>query len=446
MKLKTLLVATALASAFVTASSPALAQAAPEVARARALLEAGKAEEALNLLEPLEAKLAGDLEYDYMLGIAALNSNQPSKATFIFERVIAMAPGFPSVRADMGRAYYMLGDYARAKIEFETLLTFQNLPPDLKGTAEKYMSALQGGPVGEVRALTSYFEVGFGRDSNANTATHINPIKLGSSPFTLQLDPENLARKDNYNALNAGLDYNTSLAEGFSLYAGADYRGRFYRQMDTSDYGLLDGRAGIGYSSGDSLIRAGLVGGYYAGDNKLARNNLGVTTDWRYALDSANQLSLGGSAIQYRFVQPGAGSNDYASYTVNAGWFGALGTQSGVGITLTAGYEKANGEDGGRLDGNKDIYGLRGFYQTTFGNDIGGFVSVGAQEGKYDRFNQIYGDVRRDTTYDATIGGSIGLGQRWTLRPIVTHILNRSTLDPYTYRKTDVSVSLRKDF
>lgn len=446
MIFKKLLVASVIAGMFATASTAALAQAAPEVGRARALLEAGKAEEALSLLEPLEAKLAGDLEYDYMLGIAALNANQPSKATFIFERVIAMAPGFPTVRADMGRAYYMLGDYARAKIEFETLLTFQNLPPDLKGTAEKYMTALQGGGVGEVRALTSYIEVGFGRDSNANTATHINPIKVAAPTFLFTLDPDDLARKDNYRSLNAGIDYNTSLGEGFSVYAGGDYRGRFYRQLDTSDYGLLDGRAGIGYSTGSSLIRGGFVGGYYAGDNKLARTNLGATLDWRYALDSSNQLTLGGSVIQYRFTQIGANVNDYLAYTVNAGWFGAIGTQSGVGLTLTAGVEKANDVGAGRADGDKDILGLRAFYQTTFANDIGGFVTAGVQEGKYDRVNATYGDLRRDTTYDATVGGSIGLGQRWTLRPMVTRIVNRSTLDPNFYRKTDVSISLRKDF
>ncbi len=47
-------------------------------------MRAGRYAEAYRLLEPLEDKLAGDVKFDYLLARAALESGQPSKASFIY--------------------------------------------------------------------------------------------------------------------------------------------------------------------------------------------------------------------------------------------------------------------------------------------------------------------------------------------------------------------------
>jgi len=65
-----------------------------ELEKAEALMKAGKAAEAYALLLPFEDKYAGDPRYDYLLGIAALDSGKPDKATLVFERVLAVSPDF----------------------------------------------------------------------------------------------------------------------------------------------------------------------------------------------------------------------------------------------------------------------------------------------------------------------------------------------------------------
>lgn len=52
-------------------------------------MDAGEAAAAFALLEPLETSRAGDPEYDYLFGIAALDSSNPSRAVFALERVVA---------------------------------------------------------------------------------------------------------------------------------------------------------------------------------------------------------------------------------------------------------------------------------------------------------------------------------------------------------------------
>jgi hypothetical protein len=144
------------------------------VNQAEALMRSGRYAEAFELLEPLEDKLAGDLRYDYLLARAALEMGDPSRATFVYERLLAVEPNFPGVRLEMGRAYYLLGDYARAKLEFETLLRFPNLPPDLRQQATIYAQAVEERLAGKRTVGVGYIEYGYGYDSNPQSITSVN--------------------------------------------------------------------------------------------------------------------------------------------------------------------------------------------------------------------------------------------------------------------------------
>src|SRR5262249_4194075 len=75
------------------------------VVQPEALVKAGRYAEAYDLLEPLEDRLAGDLKYDYLLARSALETGHPSKASFIYERILAVEPNYVGVRLEMGRAY-----------------------------------------------------------------------------------------------------------------------------------------------------------------------------------------------------------------------------------------------------------------------------------------------------------------------------------------------------
>src|SRR4030081_3534524 len=93
----------ALAAAIATASSGAFADALTD--RARALLAGKDAKGAYTLLLPQEAQRAGDPEYDYLLGVAALDSGQYERAVFALERVLGVQPDNHVARAEIARAY-----------------------------------------------------------------------------------------------------------------------------------------------------------------------------------------------------------------------------------------------------------------------------------------------------------------------------------------------------
>src|SRR5258706_205275 len=72
--------------------------------RARRLLQEKNPQAAYQLLQPLESQRAGDPEYDYLLGIAALDSGERERAVFALERVLAVNPNHAQARAEIARA------------------------------------------------------------------------------------------------------------------------------------------------------------------------------------------------------------------------------------------------------------------------------------------------------------------------------------------------------
>lgn len=419
------------------------AASADEVGDAEALVRAGKYQEAYQLLEPLEDTRAGDLKFDYLLARSALETGNPSKASFIYERILAIEPNFVGVRVEMGRAYLALGDYARAKLEFETVIRIPNLPPDIRQQAEAYGKVAEKYIRGSKTAAYGYLEYGYGHDSNALSATGRNPIVISGGTL-VELPVSSLASSSNYNAVSLGGEVIRSLSEGFSVYAGGDARARFYNQLDPADYMNLDLRAGVGYATGRHNVRFGVLGGRYFLDHRTLRDSVGGNVDYRFLANDTSQLTANITAIRFKYANELLRVNDYDLYQGALGFTRALaGGRAIVGATMIGGYEAA---DPNRQDGDKRFGGLRVLMQAALNNRVGAFASAGATFNDYLVENALFGKQRRDYLYDVTAGVTVGIKSGWSVRPQVAYIKNVSNIDLYSFDRTDVSFNVRKDF
>ncbi len=420
-----------------------IAALADEVTDAEALVRAGKYQEAYRLLEPLEDSRAGDLKFDYLLARSALEMGNPSKASFIYERILAIEPNFVGVRVEMGRAYLALGDYARAKLEFETVIRIPNLPPDIRQQAEAYGKLATKYAEGKKTVAYGYMEYGYGYDSNALSATARNPITFaGGVPFDLPVSA--LPSSSNYNAVSLGGEVIHSLSRGFSLFAGGDARARFYNQLDQADNMSVDLRTGVGYGSGRHNVRLGVLGGRYFLDHNTLRNSVGGNADYRFLLNDTTQLTANITAIRFKYESELLQANDYNLYQGVLGFTRSIaGGRAIVGINAVGGYETA---DPRRQDGDKRFGGVRLVLQAAFTERIGGFASMGASLNEYLLENVAFGKQRRDYLYDVTAGVTVGIKAGWSVRPQVTYIKNVSNIDIYAFDRTDVSFNIRKDF
>jgi tetratricopeptide (TPR) repeat protein len=413
------------------------------VAKGEALVRAGRYAEAYDLLEPLEDKLAGDIKFDYLLARSALQTGRPSRASFIYERILAAEPNYLGVRLEMGQAYLALGDYARAKLEFETVLRFDNLPPGLREQAQIYSKAADESLAGRKTIGFGYVELGYGYDSNVQSATRTSEISVVNG-ITLVLDPTRLKRGDHYKSVALGGELVHALTERFSVYGGGDARSRSYNNIDVSDFGSLDGRFGLGYSEGSNSARIGVNAGRYWLDYEKTRDTLGWTVDYRRLVTKQDQLTLSAGASRFHFLSEDLKVNNFDLYQGAVGWLhGAADGRAAAGLTLIGGVENATN---GRADGDKPFYGARITLQTAFSDRLGAFFLGGVQRGKYSQVNALFGTYRLDTLYDLTAGLTWSFAKGWSLRPQLVYYKNKSNLSLFEYDRTDASVNLRVDF
>jgi tetratricopeptide (TPR) repeat protein len=90
--------------------------------RAHAALLAGRAVTAERLLRALEAQFPGEVNCQWLLGVALLDQDKLAESVALLESVVARAPEFASARVDLARACRRAGRAAQAREEVRRVL------------------------------------------------------------------------------------------------------------------------------------------------------------------------------------------------------------------------------------------------------------------------------------------------------------------------------------
>jgi tetratricopeptide (TPR) repeat protein len=329
-------------------ASVALAQQ-PDLDHSAQLVKEGKYQEAYELLAPYEGSVKSNATFDYLLGRAALGTKRADRALELFERSLATEPDSVAAQLALGRAYFALGRYAEAKIEFETVLRFgDSLPQDLLTQVETYDQAarqyLEGG-----RRLTGfgYAEIGVGR------------YRVNDTPATTGGEREDTF----YDARVGG-------ALNYALDASLDYRFRYYDSDVRND---SDWRWRVAWSRafGENNLAIGLRGrNSYRGESTF-RNDYSIFANYRYRLDADNQITLANEVRRRHYPQGRLRDRSRTTATAGAGWVHSFAEGRGsFSLRGWGGYNYATS----RPDRNSSVYGAETSLNYTFTNRLDGFV------------------------------------------------------------------------
>ncbi|MDD2894289.1 MAG: porin family protein [Halothiobacillaceae bacterium] len=411
---------------------------------ATALLNAGKTEEAYQLLSAKDFEYSGNAQFDYLLGIAALDSGHPDKATLALERVLAADPNFAGARLDMARAYFHLGDLPRAKTELEAVMK-QEPPEAARITIEKYLQAIDSAEKAKATQYSAYVEGTVGRDTNANNSTSQSQVAVpafGDLVFTL--NPTSLKTPATYYAAAAGGEVNHVYSDRWSAYAGIDVRQRNNNKLHAYDSGSVDMRTGAALDVGGEVFRLGVTWGFYEQAHLKNRNAYGISAGWQHNFGPKNQLNLFGQHGKNRYSESAYQVNDFNQSVIGLGMLHILGEGR------TALFESINvmkeGAVSDRADGSKTGYGLRVGGQTAVADDVEVFVNAGYQKGRYDKENLAFLTKRDDKQIDVALGGNWSFAKSWTLRPQLSYTRNKSNIAIYSFDRIDASITVRRDF
>lgn len=422
----------------------AQAQGAPDLAQADALIRAGKADEAWRLLSPHEFAQAGQESFDYLLGVAALDSGRADRATLIFERVLAVSPNHAAARLDMARGYFALGDYVRARTEFESVLGFDP-PPAARVTIERYLAAIEARAQEGKTRVSGYVEATLGSDSNVAGSTAQSSVFVPLFGVDFALAPASIKARDDYAGLGAVAEVVHDLGSGLKLVAGADVRQRTNFRLDLFDSASADLRLGVQRDFERNTLRLGLGGNRYELDNAPYRRIGSLNAEWRHQYDPRTQVSAFLQDSRVRYIREDAQSNSVDQLLAGLGGM-RVADEAGSLIVFGSVFGGKENAVRDRADGDKRFAGARLGLQKALRGDLDLFATLTLQDGRYTQDNLLFSGRRRDSQYDLGLGANWRIDRDWSLRPQVTYTRVDSNFPLYDYDRYDISVTVRRDF
>ncbi len=402
------------------------------LARAEDLLTAGDSATAYTLLREKESTLAGNPFFDYLLGIAALDTGHTDAAIFSLRRALAVAPEFSGARMELARAYFESGNLSQSRPLFVRLLDEQP-PNSVRGVIEDYISAIDSSPTAPRGTFRAHYDMTVGYDSNANGSTD-NQQFLG---FTLS--PGNVETDSSYAEIGAGFAWSKPVSTRFGWYSGGRASIRHNPDADFVDATVISGNGGMNWQRGAFFGRAGLDAYWATRDGDPNQDYAGLDAVFGKRLSERWDLSLG--------IRGGALRFDDAIDVMDVNRT-LLTARLGFNFPTSGGFsfELVGGSDSERRSsspyGNSKLGGRMTLY-APLGDDRLFFASSGSLTSDYD--GMFFGAAREDTQISTLL--QIEFRNVWTdglsLTPRIRHTDNDSNVALYDYDRVEVGLIIR---
>ena len=426
------------ALAFLFAAAAATSWADALTDRAKRLLDQKKSQEAYDLLLPQEGARAGDPEFDFLLGLAAMESRENERAVFALERVLAVQPNNTLARAYIAQAYYEM-----AKREFETVRQ-QQVPQDAQQRIEGFLSAIKAA---ESNQVTGFLEVGGGYDTNVNSATSSNQVAVPAvgGPINLTLIGQNSTqRSDSFGRLAAGIDFTRKLSSEWAIVGGAAGAGKLDRNATEFDTMTLDGNLGVRWAKDKEAVTVGAQVQDFELDWGRYRETAGLIAQWQHYLSDTQRL---GPWMQYAALRyPTQDIRDANRKILGLAYSGAFSGDFAPVVYASTYFGREDALADGVPNLSHKPVGVRLGAEMRLAAGWSAFANASYEYRKYGGPEPVFGETRVDKQ------GDIGAGIGYVVRPGTTliaqfaHTENRSNIDLFQFHRTVYTASIRFNF
>ena len=439
--------------------SPIIAIANPALLRdARQMLAANNAKQAYIILVAQQDQLSGNVEFDYLLGVAALENGKIEEAIIAFERVLQVEPKNGGARMDLARAYFNAGSLDLAQANFLELKE-SNPPAAALVAIDKYLATIRERRTRNVNVFSAWGETALGYDSNI-TGVPTDFTSAVASAFNITgISPtgNSIKRKAPYLAVAAGADYSYVLKAGWVAFVGGEARGRAYHHK--TDFNSVSGETRIGASWAGGPHQLRLTGGYNRfkqdglapGDPKPTndRSTVLTSTDYRFAINDRQQVNFGVAGTRVKFLTNSI--EDFDALTVSGGYTHAFDHNGAPILQLSTYYsrdEAVRKLADGISDKSKRVAGVRSYFQYSLTDNLAWFNGLGysrrSDKSAFARATEV--EFGRDRLSDLTLGVTWRFQQKCSIRAQWAASRNDSNIAIYEYTRHEVSSTIRCDF
>lgn len=406
----------------------------------------GDAASAYSQLKSQERARAGDTKFDYMLGLAAIDSGHPSEAVAAFERVLAVEPQHLQARAELGRAYIALNEPEAARRELAAVRG-QNVPDEVRRAVDRYVNALDTGLSGGGTQISGNAKMTLGYDSNVNNSTSDNRILIpafaglgfGTLSANAQSQDDGFAEISGRTTITHGLAVDQKLIADLT----ASYRGNAnHDDFNQAIAGLNLGFAQATPDFGTFVISAQLQSFWV--DDEVYRYALGALGQWNYRTEGETDLGiyLLYSHLSYPNNKSQNANRYMAGATVGQTFEGSLKPYAFAGAY--GGTEQVTDSAFDHL--SYRFVGARVGGEVALDESVSAYANAAVEASEYDKPDPLFLTERSTVRTDATVGLRYALQPDLTLGAEVAYTHSDSNIVLYGYDRVVASVSISVDF
>lgn len=395
------------------------------------------------LLLPLEGEFGGNPEFDFYLGLAALENKKPSEAIFALERAIAIQPDFTRARAELGRAYFMLGENENAKAEFETVKADNRTPAGVINTLDNFLAAIDSRFDSAGKRLEFFIDTTLGSDSNINAGTDAENITILFGDFELSapLSEESQATESDFYSIKPGVRYSTPLRDDLNLYLAADL---VISEPSEEQYAAESSNisATLAKLAGSTQYQGALaVQSYEVPASEFVRDSVTLSGQWIKTLNAKNKLNAYLSLADVSYED---GIKDGAVNGLGINWLNSIGKFANY-YGLFYGDEGI--DDPLQQQQAKDYMGIKIGTRRSIGRSAF-YANLSVQENSFKAIDILQGVKRDGTSTSLSLGMDIPILQKLTLSPSVSLIENKTdnNIEVFEYERTLVNLTFGYKF
>ncbi len=285
------------------------------VQQGRELLNNQRPDQAFKLFRQQESFHAGNPQFDYWYGVAALRNGKAIEASVALERVIAQQPLHAGARIELVAVYIQLNQFDAAERQLD-FLEGLNAPIRAQEAMERFRTVIaqrRTGATNNPHLYTLSLDVGY----DSNYLNYPDSFDLFANTILQGLA---ILEADSTTYTNLrGMAW-----KRWNLPAGSFVEGSLMGQMrrnHTSEArifntAIIHSMLSVGTRVGNSSeLRMGIEASHLRLDNSPYRTHSGFSIGFQTRLDSMNELLLNGAFRQFRFDES---RNDYTSWSGDA--------------------------------------------------------------------------------------------------------------------------------
>ena len=389
----------------------------------------------------LRAENEGDSRFDYLYGLAALNTGNYNEAVFALERVKFSTPNVIRPRLELARAYLKLNNKTAALNEFKSVLLLSP-PVAVKQNIESYITALgkEQSPLKIKSIIKSLASFSIGYDDNMSFGVDDEFIDLpvfGS----VRLNPDSVKQSSGFTESRLQIQQRKTRNRTSSTFAMANLTHREYFKNDDFNLSDFDFRTGILWNKGKrqyQLIardRPVLFGG------NLYSNTIGFDAIARQALANRKLASISLSLENYDY-KPLANADRKRAYLTGRLDFNQGNAFHQVSTSIGRGWP--DNDEGKQY--SRDIAAIS--YNLTQNWDVKNRSFFGVNFGQYQNrdSNSLSSDKRKDKRTVIDAGHAFKINDNVALIFSLRHINNNSNLDLYDAKRNEVRMGVRYEW